>query len=307
MRITTPFLTAALSAVLACSAIPAFATDVDGPNDCTKNWRDFGDAPECKPAYPSGVLGKFPTCTFPCTPPGTQELACPPISTVPGPTGFVVHDGLPDHYWLGCYPTPLGPQGVDSEGDGKMNVGGVGVSACAAGLLTDCIEPAFGMLFDQDECYTDGSDAGITSYITFPLCSPKNVVFNTTNCANQYQVFLNICVDWNGDGDWNDNFQCPGVGGCAYEWAVKNYAMVIPPGCATLASPLFLTGPFDNFGWMRISISDNPAPDDYPWNGTVSIPGSHVRGGETEDYPVEITTPTAVNGSTWGRLKVLYR
>ena len=75
----------------------------------------------------------------------------------------------------------------------------------------------------------------------------------------------------------------------------------------TLSVPLFLVGPQPVHSWMRISISDLPMPDDYPWNGTVSIGGGHMRGGETEDYPVEITVITGAQGSSWGRLKVLYR
>ena len=58
---------------------------------------------------------------------------------------------------------------------------------------------------------------------------------------------------------------------------------------------------------MRITISDTPMPDDFPWNGTAGLPGGLVQGGETEDYPVVIATPTPTGGSTWGRLKVLYR
>ena len=44
-----------------CLAGVVFATDVDGPNDCTRSNRDYGDAPEgtLTLAYP-GVSGKFP-------------------------------------------------------------------------------------------------------------------------------------------------------------------------------------------------------------------------------------------------------
>jgi hypothetical protein len=286
---------------------PARAHDVDGPNDCQKIYHDFGDAPECIPAYPTGVIGKFPTCTASCPPIGTFDVTCPPISTPPGPTGFVVNIGDVGGYWLGFYPTPLGPEGVDSDADGKTNVGGVGISACPPGPMpTDCVEPAFGMMFDQDECYADGSDAGITAPIVFPVCAIAKVPFMTTNCfAAPRQVFLNICVDWNADGDWNDNFACPTTpGGCAYEWCVKNAVIILPPGGAANLSPPFATGPFFGDAWMRISISDNPAPDDYPWNGTKSIGG--FRNGETEDYPVTINQSTPSRLGTWGELKVRY-
>jgi GEVED domain len=307
----TMFAGVAVACVLVL-ARPAAAHDVDGPDDCQKDHIDFGDAPECIPAYPSGVIGKFPTCKAPCTLIGTQEFACPPISSPPGPTGYVMNIGGPGGYWLGCYPTPAGPEGIDTDFDGKVNVGGVGISACAQNP-TDCVEIAFGgMPFDQDECYADGSDAGITAPIVFGTCAMSKVDFFTTSCfAAARPVFLNICVDWNEDGDWNDNFQCTsggggGVAGCAYEWAVKNAPISLTPGCALMSSPMFLSGPKKGHSWLRISISDNPAPDDYPWNGTVSI--GQFYNGETEDYPVEINDiVTPSHGSTWGQLKIRYR
>ena len=304
----------AIAALLVLTPTPAPATDVDGPDDCVRVIHDMGDAPEGIPAYPSGVIGKFPTCFAP-GPIGTQELACPPISTAPGPTGYVLHDQLGPstggNYWLGCYVSPLGLYGIDSDGDGKVNTPAIGFSACAPGLATDCVQAAFlpVMTFDQDECFLDGSDAGLLAVPSLIVCHPATVSFSTANCGQQRQVFLNILVDMNEDGDWNDNFQCqPVPGPCAYEWAVKNAPLLLSvPGCEAHTSPAFLVGPQPVHSWMRISISDLPMPDDYPWNGTVSFAGGHMRGGETEDYPLEISVITAAQGSSWGRLKVLYR
>ena len=53
---------AAIAAALVFGPTPAPATDVDGPDDCARTIQDMGDAPEGIPAYPSGVIGKFPTC-----------------------------------------------------------------------------------------------------------------------------------------------------------------------------------------------------------------------------------------------------
>ena len=78
-------------------------------------------------------------------------------------------------------------------------------------------------------------------------------------------------------------------------------------GCLTLTSPLFLVGPQAGPSWMRVSISDDPMPVDYPWNGTVSLPGSATHGGETEDYPVFIDEHIGTAPSTWGNIKTLYR
>lgn len=283
---------------------PAVATDVDGPNDCVHQIHDFGDAPEFVPAYPA-VPGRFPTCIAP-GPVGTQTFVCPPISTPPGPTGYVHHIqfGMPSNYWLGCYFNAIGPYGIDNEIDGKTNTPAVGISACG-GIPTDCIEAAFGMTFDQDECFGDGSDAGVRRP-TLIACRPSAVTMDVFNCGQPRQVFLNICLDLNRDGDWNDNVACPGA--CAYEWAVVNAPFTLPAaGCLTLTSPLFLVGPQAGPSWMRVSISDDPMPLDYPWNGTVSLPGSATHGGETEDYPVFIDEHIGTAPSTWGNMKTLYR
>jgi len=151
------------------------AHDVDGPDDCARATRDLGDAPEDTDAYP-GVPGHFPTCLG-ASAPGTQSLDCAPISTAPGPTGFVMNlNPNAEGYWLGCGPATTGPMGIDSESDGKMNSSGAPASFCDQALLVDCLEAAFGMSFGQDECYGD-DDAGIASPITFACCASATVTF----------------------------------------------------------------------------------------------------------------------------------
>src|SRR5262245_10693969 len=195
-----------------------FATDVDGPNDCTRSTRDFGDAPEGFDAYP-GIVGRFPTCMAPSAA-GTQTGACPPISTPPGLTGFVVHvNPDPDAgYWLGCGPAGGPPLGIDSEVDGKVSPGAP-FSNCSPNLMVDCVEPTPIGPFGQDEC-VGGDDAGLLSAAEFATCTPSTVTFEIQNCSGPREVRLNILIDMNQDGDWNDNFECPS--GCVYEWAVQN-------------------------------------------------------------------------------------
>jgi hypothetical protein len=295
---------AAALAIVVIAAFPAFATDVDGPGDCTRQIREFGDAPEGVVAYPSGVIGGFPTCLAP-GPVATQVLPCPPPVPVPppGPAGYVNHMqfGMPPNYWLGCYP---GPMGIDSEPDGKTNSPAIGISACSQ-LPTDCIEPAFGMAFDQDECFGDGSDAGVAPPVLV-ACTPGVLVLSTSNCGQPRQVFLNVCLDMNADGDWTDTHLCP-AGACASEWAIVNFPFLLPPGCATLTTPTFLVGPFPGPGWLRVSISSEPMPPSYPWNGTAGNPSGFVQGGETEDYPVLIDDHVGVEPRDWGAIKQIYR
>lgn len=265
---------------------PASANDVDGPDDCQRPSQDFGDAPEAVMAYP-GIPGRFPTCLFP-GPAGTQELACPPISLPPGITGWVRHvNPEADAFWLGCPPGGP-PLGIDSEPDGKTNDNGMPPSACNDPLTVDCVEPAFGMNFGQDECFGD-NDAGLMSPAVLVACQPAQLSILAYNCRPaDREVYLNVCLDLNQDGDWNDNVLCP-TGVCAYEWALKNVPVVLPPGCNTIALPPFLVGPNPGFAWLRVSLTAAPVPDDYPWAGSANLVGETFAGGETEDYPVEIT------------------
>jgi hypothetical protein len=305
MGITRWITALALVAGVVSAAPPALATDIDGPDDCSRSIEDWGDAPECIVAYPTGVVGRFPTCFAPCGPPGTMEVACPPISTPPGPTGFVRHLQEPGGYWLGCWGLAGGAAGIDTEADGKVNTPAVGASACAP-IPTDCIESAYGMTFDQDECTGDLSDAAIDTPVRFLTCTTGSLFLPVFNCGQPRQIFLNVLVDWNHDGDWNDNLSCPGA--CAYEWAVKNFVFSLPgTGCFPLTSPPFLSGPLPGPSWMRVTISNDPVPDDFPWNGSAGLAALQaLLGGETEDYPAEVFAATATSPTTWGRMKTLY-
>ncbi len=269
---------------------PARATDVDGPDDCTRPAApvDFGDAPEGVLAYP-GVTGQFPSCIATSALLGTRTFVCPPISTAPGPTGYVrhVHPGT-DRYWLGCPPVGNPPMGIDGESDAKVNDNGSAISACNGAVGVDCIETAGILNFGQDEGY-GSSDAALAAPITLTACGPGNVGWTIAafSCAAVSRTaYLNILADWNRDGDWNDNFNC--ASGCAFEWPVKNFLVTLAPGCNTIFVPTFRVGPNPGDGWMRITLSDEQAPDDFPWNGSVGTPTQSLHNGETEDYPVVI-------------------
>ncbi|HKA24401.1 MAG TPA: hypothetical protein VKF80_05435 [Candidatus Eisenbacteria bacterium] len=295
-------------------AAPSAMAQVNNSQTCQADLDDWGDAPECIPAYPSGVIGHFPTCATFCDA-GDQTFppGCVPPGSPPGPTGFVHHvtpvGAL--HFWLGCYLDATGLSGIDSELDGKVNTPATGFSSCLTGMPTDCVESAFGgaMLFDQDECYTDANDHGVAGPVTFPSCSNFSLPYTAASCV-PVAAYLNICVDWNQDGDWNDVVTCPGPGGatvCAPEWAVVNAPITLAIGCNAMVSPLFATGPNVGPTWFRISLTALPVTDDYPWDGSALFNGGVYLSGETEDYPAMIEHPVPDLPKTWGGVKASYR
>ena len=251
-------------------------------------YQDFGDAPEEAQAYP-GIMGHFPTCSF-ASPPGTWDLECPPISSAPGLTGYVRHLSSPNdnvQFWLGCG-DGIATLGVDGESDAKMNDTGDPVSMCNQ-VPVDCSE-FFGLTWGQDECYGD-DDAGLAGpLLKFKTCTQAAIDFRTFNCKQQpTEAYLNILVDMNEDGDWNDNFLCNAAQGCGYEWAVQNRLIPLQPGCELHTSPSFLIGPRSGKGWLRITVSASPVSIDFPWDGSAGPAGDgFLFAGETEDYPVVI-------------------
>jgi hypothetical protein len=121
----------------------------------------------------------------------------------------------------------------------------------------------------------------------FVACSESTIVVSVARCGTTNTAYLNLLADWNADGDWNDALSC-GPSQCAPEWAVRNHAFVLPGGCSQVTSPVFRVGPRAGESWMRITVTDEPVPDDFPWNGSTSMPNQSFASGETEDYPVLI-------------------
>lgn len=297
------------SAVLLALASAALADDVDGL-DCGRIVIDYGDAPEglVFPGPVGPVTGHYPTCLAP-TPPGTQELFCAPRSTPPGPTGYMRNfNTFPSHYWLGCVDDPaIGLTGIDDDVDGKVGPPG-GPSACSGGPTDgDVVYPPY--VFAQDESYSDG-DAGLYAGQLLLACAPLPLRYQTANCGNETTAYLNVLVDLNFDGDWNDNFDCTAVipgSGCVHEWAVKNVPVAIGFGCQDHFTPPIIGGPGEGISWLRITLTDEPVDDDFPWAGSANRPDGQYAGGETEDYPIRILAGDPVRPATWGQVKTLYR
>jgi len=235
---------------------------------------DWGDAPEYALAYPAaGGMGFFPTCSS------------------AGPTGsFVLHLNMPP------YLAHFGPA-EEAEADGNAG---------------NC--PNFPP-YDADECFRDG-DAGLLFPAAFTIQGGAEVpcpgsvgsamppiigivcmtaswgshvdidVTNTTIA----DVYVNVLMDWNGDGIWQGSATCPGLGP-APEHVLVNFP--VPPGfsgpLSRLAPPSFLTGPNAGFFWTRFTVSDSQVPQDWDGAGTFAL-------GETEDYLLQLAEEPELRG-----------
>lgn len=231
----------------------------------TNSVGDYGDAPDGDLAYPvTAVTGQFPTCI---------------MSGAPG--HFIFHE-----------PNPLLYFGmlVDYEMDGN------------AGMC-----PVFNPnQYNQDECYFD-LDAGlikpsaytivgpIGSEMIMPCAAGQPYHWKTCRTAvwglsidihveNQlpFDVYFNLLVDWNQDGQWSGFETCPD-GSVVEEHAVVNFQ--IPANfagpLAALSPPGFKIGPYAGYVWARFTLTEQPVQS--PWDGT-----GIFSFGETEDYLIAI-------------------
>jgi hypothetical protein len=135
----------------------------------------------------------------------------------------------------------------------------------------------------------DDGDDGVAFPLNLPDCGWATIDYEVTVMMPGTDLWFNVWLDFNRDGDWDDTVDCPG--GLATEWAVQNqYLFNLPTGLNQISTPGFLSshrqdGPEDI--WMRITLSEQP------WKGG-SDPGEVGNGGsgpqtkyeigETEDY-----------------------
>ncbi len=229
--------------------------------------KDYGDAPEGdgKKAYPAlGIDGQFPTCV-------TVPLA-----------GWVQHGTGTARFEY--QPAPPYPQpGWDGETDGN------------AGLCPNCFPT-----YDDDECYLDG-DAGLMTPEPFTIDPTLTVVTcpnsngiplgNVCNAAvwggnidiwvindTQYDVYVNVLMDWNHNGQWSGSSMCTNPGD-APEHVLVNFPVPARHNgpLSNLTPPNFTIGPNSGYVWSRFTISDTIV--DPPWNGE-----GQFNIGESEDY-----------------------
>jgi FlgD Ig-like domain/GEVED domain len=227
---------------------------------------EYGDAPEGVPAYPSGVLGQFPTCLG-----------------VGAPGSYVRHG---QSNLVGFGPT------VDWETDGNANVcpappydqdecngsaGDAGILFPMPITLTPAATPTV--------CANGNAGPDLTGCFTAKWGVDIDIYLH--NSSPNYRL-VSVLADWDGDGKWTTAVTpCPGSASPAHEQVLLNWT--VPAGytgsLSGLAPPDFRIGdPPENMCWMRFTLHDLPVPANWDGSGTFSD-------GETEDYLFRISEP----------------
>jgi hypothetical protein len=140
---------------------------------------------------------------------------------------------------------------------------------------------------DRDE----KDDGLVAASLRLPDCAVTTFDVVVTLKEPSARPLLNVWFDFNRDGDWGDNLTCNSNGRVLNigEWAVRNQRLTLKPGTNTIHTTSFAaTGAptAKQRMWMRITLSDAPAPEAGDGRG----PATGYRFGETEDYLLPLQT-----------------
>ncbi|NQT02472.1 MAG: hypothetical protein HQ580_10640, partial [Planctomycetes bacterium] len=222
---------------------------------------DLGDAPDSSNsspgksmlAYPSGVIGNYPT---------VYEIGSPPF----GPIHWLPHA----RFYLGQTVTNEREADIGYDEDIKNNL----------------VPP-------DDLSNLDGGDDGVRLTLVLPDCLQATFDYTVTVLDPDISMaIVNVWFDWNRDGDWDDVEVCPD-GTTVPEWAVQNQQLLFTgPGMFTITTPQFMCWhpPTDaklDPMWMRITIGELVWGQDVTSGAFMAGGAGPVSGydyGETEDY-----------------------
>lgn len=146
------------------------------------------------------------------------------------------------------------------------------------------------ILPSADFCDRDGGDDGVQTPIVLTECSPVSFNFSVTVVRSGVPLYVNVWIDWNRDGDWDDSPICPS-GAVANEWAVRNQPLSgLAAGTHTVPTPSFI--PYHPESavprpvWMRVTLSEMPWSGEWlsGGKGAGCGPPAGYAIGETEDY-----------------------
>jgi len=135
----------------------------------------------------------------------------------------------------------------------------------------------------------DNGDDSISLSQSLPNCCWTTIDYDVTVVDPNVDLWVNIWLDWNRDGDWDDVVDCPE--GPAPEWAVQNqFLFNLPIGLNKITSTAFL--PWHPEGgpkniWVRITLSEQPwktGSNPGELGNAGSGPVAKYEIGETEDY-----------------------
>jgi uncharacterized repeat protein (TIGR01451 family) len=261
--------------------------------DEIKSIFNAGSAGKCKPQLPSeptADLGDAPDSTNHAG--ATMTTYTPPV-TAKFPTVFDSMTGLPQG------PKHLQPKGLAWLGSDVSfeNEADQGPDQDPTNNLDFSVTPP---VPDKDL-----KDDGVVLPIAIPFVCGQTQVKYTVTSTQAAKLYVNIWIDFNRDGDWNDPIQkCPlgpAVTGSFTEWAVQNELITVPVGSSGFTTPVFgAANPTKGSEmWMRITLTDQPIA---PANGAdASGPASGYKYGETEDYLLRLQY-TELCGIKWNDL-----
>ncbi|MCK4368823.1 MAG: VWA domain-containing protein [Dehalococcoidales bacterium] len=129
-------------------------------------------------------------------------------------------------------------------------------------------------------------DGLLTTTITAGLANQQVQFKITDDSQPSTDLVINILIDLNCDGDWND----------AGEHVVQNQ-----PIATTVAAQTFFSSPFSTVGatpgatWLRITLTRSDLGG-LPWDGTMTGHAAMIpfEYGETEDWLIDIASPPEV-------------
>jgi hypothetical protein len=143
------------------------------------------------------------------------------------------------------------------------------------------------------DLYDDGVILGELRACTQTTLEIRATVQDRANVDHAYDaqhlLYLNVLVDWDGDGSWGGSVHCP-QGLVASEWMVRNLPIDVsawPDGALFAVVPIELTaGPLTGQVWARFTLSYGEVVSGADWDGKGAL-----TYGETEDYLVSVYAP----------------
>ncbi len=230
------------------------------------------------PSPPTGTAEAAPTPSIPATATSSATLA-PPASV--SPTG--------DRAWdFGDAPDPGFPS-LEANDGARHSI----ISFEWLGEGVD--DESDSHQVDRD-LYDDGVFVGQLDACARETMEVEVTVLSRDDPEHPYDgqhlLYLNVLVDWNGDGSWSGRVHCA-EGEAASEWAVRNLPVDVSswPDDA-LSAPVSIVlpvGPLTGQVWARFSLSYAEVISGDDWDGR----GAFAYG-ETEDYPLTVFSPPTV-------------